>query len=122
MRGDPGRLRQILMNLIGNAVKFTRQGEVVVRVRRLAETADWVELFFSVRDSGIGIPLGKQQHVFTPFVQADSSATRTFGGTGLGLSISSQFVEMMQGRIWLESEEGVGSTFHFTVRGFTAFL
>jgi two-component system sensor histidine kinase/response regulator len=116
VRGDPGRLRQILMNLIGNAVKFTRQGEVVVRVRRLAETADEVELLFSIRDTGIGIPLSKQQDVFAPFVQGDSSATRNFGGTGLGLSISSQLVQMMQGRIWLESEEGAGSTFHFTVR------
>ncbi len=120
VQGDPGRLRQILINLIGNAVKFTRQGEVVVGVRRLAETADEVELSFSVRDTGIGIPLSKQQHVFAPFVQADSSSTRTFGGTGLGLSISAQLVEMMQGRIWLESEEGAGSTFHFTVRLGTA--
>ncbi len=116
VRGDPGRLKQILINLIGNAVKFTRQGEVLVRVRRLVETADEVELFFSVRDTGIGIPLSKQEHIFAPFVQGDSSSTRTFGGTGLGLSISSKLVEMMQGKIWLESEEGAGSTFHFTVR------
>ena len=120
VRGDPGRLRQILINLIGNAVKFTRQGEIVVGVRRLSETAGEVDLLFSVRDTGIGIPLARQKHVFAPFVQADSSSTRTFGGTGLGLSISAQLVEMMQGRIWLESEEGVGSAFHFTVRLGTA--
>ena len=75
-----------------------------------------MELHFSVKDTGIGIPLNKQQHVFSAFSQADSSSTRMFGGTGLGLTISSQLVEMMGGRIWLESEEGVGSTFHFTVR------
>ena len=75
-----------------------------------------MELHFSVKDTGIGIPVNKQQHVFSAFSQADSSLTRTFGGTGLGLTISSQLVEMMGGRIWLESEEGTGSTFHFTVR------
>ncbi len=114
--GDPGRLRQILINLAGNAIKFTQRGEVVIRVTLLSETAEEVELHFSVIDTGIGVPLNKQQHVFSPFSQADSSSTRTFGGTGLGLTISSQLVEMMGGRIWLESEEGRGSTFHFTVR------
>jgi two-component system, sensor histidine kinase and response regulator len=114
--GDPGRLRQILINLTGNAIKFTERGEVVIRVERWSETAEEVELHFSVKDTGIGIPLDKQQHVFRAFSQADSSSTRTFGGTGLGLTISSQLVEMMGGRIWLESEEGRGSTFHFTVR------
>jgi signal transduction histidine kinase/DNA-binding response OmpR family regulator len=114
--GDPGRLRQILINLIGNAIKFTERGEVVIRVERRSETGEDVELRFSVQDTGIGIPLNKQQHVFSAFSQADSSLTRMFGGTGLGLTISSQLVEMMGGRIWLESEEGVGSTFHFTVR------
>ena len=114
--GDPGRLRQILINLTGNAIKFTDRGEVVIRVERLTETADDLELHFSVKDTGIGIPLNKQQQVFSAFSQADSSLTRTFGGTGLGLTISSQLVEMMGGRIWLESEEGTGSTFHFTVR------
>ena len=114
--GDPGRLRQILINLTGNAVKFTERGEVVIRVERWSETADDVELHFSVQDTGIGIPLNKQQRVFSAFSQADSSSTRMFGGTGLGLTISSQLVEMMGGRIWLESEEGLGSTFHFTVR------
>jgi PAS domain S-box-containing protein len=114
--GDPGRLRQILVNLIGNAIKFTERGEVVLRVQRLSQTRDEVELHFSVQDTGIGIPLNKQQQVFSAFSQADSSLTRTFGGTGLGLTISSQLVEMMGGRIWLESEEGIGSIFHFTVR------
>jgi two-component system, sensor histidine kinase and response regulator len=113
--GDPGRLRQILINLTGNAIKFTERGEVVIRVERWSETAEQMELHFSVKDTGIGIPLKKQQHVFSAFSQADSSSTRIFGGTGLGLTISSQLVEMMGGRIWLESEEGIGSTFHFTL-------
>ena len=115
--GDPGRLRQILVNLTGNAVKFTEQGEVLIRVERLpGPAAGKVELHFSVKDTGIGIPAGKQQHVFGAFDQANNSSTRMFGGTGLGLAISSQLVEMMGGRIWLESTEGAGSTFHFTVR------
>jgi two-component system, sensor histidine kinase and response regulator len=114
--GDPGRLRQILINLTGNAIKFTERGEVLIRVERLSQTAQEFELHFSVKDTGIGIPLGKQQHVFSAFAQADGSSTRNFGGTGLGLTISSQLVELMGGRIWLESEEGTGSTFHFTVR------
>jgi PAS domain S-box-containing protein len=114
--GDPGRLRQILINLTGNALKFTERGGVVVRVERWSATTDAVELHFSVQDTGIGIPLNKQRHVFSAFSQADSSSTRMFGGTGLGLTISSQLVEMMGGRIWLESEVGTGSTFHFTAR------
>jgi PAS domain S-box-containing protein len=114
--GDPGRLRQILVNLTGNAIKFTERGGVTIRVEQLSQTATEIELHFSVKDTGIGIPLNKQQHVFSAFAQADSSSTRTFGGTGLGLTISSQLVEMMGGKISLESEEGVGSTFHFTVR------
>ena len=113
--GDPGRLQQILINLTGNAIKFTEHGEVMIQVERSSETDGVVELHFSVRDTGIGIPLSKQKHVFSAFAQADSSSTRTFGGTGLGLSISSQLVEMMGGKIWLESDEGAGSTFHFTV-------
>jgi PAS domain S-box-containing protein len=114
--GDPGRLRQILVNLTGNAIKFTERGGVTIRVEQLSQTATEIELHFSVKDTGIGIPLNKQRHVFSAFAQADSSSTRTFGGTGLGLTISSQLVEMMGGKISLESEEGVGSTFHFTVR------
>ena len=114
--GDPGRLRQILINLTGNAIKFTERGEVLIEVERLSQTAEEVELHLSVKDTGIGIPLSKQQHVFRAFAQADGSSTRTFGGTGLGLTISSQLVELMGGRIWLESEAGIGSTFHFTVR------
>ena len=114
--GDPGRLQQIFVNLIGNAIKFTDRGEVVVRAARWSETATEIELCFSVTDTGIGIPRNKQQHVFGAFAQVDSSPTRKFGGTGLGLTISSQLVKKMGGRIWLESEEGSGSEFHFTVR------
>ena len=114
--GDPGRLQQIFVNLIGNAIKFTDRGEVVVRAERLSETAGEIELCFSVSDTGIGIPAHKQQHVFGAFAQVDSSPTRKFGGTGLGLTISSQLVEKMGGRIWLESEEGIGSKFYFTAR------
>jgi PAS domain S-box-containing protein len=114
--GDPGRLQQILVNLTGNAIKFTEAGEVVVNVAVARDDADGIHLHFSVRDTGIGVPRDKQQHVFRPFAQADTSSTRRFGGTGLGLSISTQLVEIMGGRMWLESEEGQGSTFHFTVR------
>ena len=114
--GDAGRLRQILVNLVGNATKFTERGEIVMGVDKLSETPDSVTLHFSVADTGIGIPPEKQQAIFEPFVQADASSTRQFGGTGLGLSIASQLVGMMGGRIWVESEVGRGSTFHFTVR------
>jgi PAS domain S-box-containing protein len=116
LRGDPVRLRQVLINLLGNAVKFTDRGEVAVRVERVSETNGSVELHFGVRDTGIGVPPDKRAHIFTPFGQADSTTTRRFGGTGLGLSISAQLVDRMGGRIWVESEEGVGSTFHFTAR------
>ena len=114
LRGDPGRLRQVLVNLLGNAIKFTHQGEVVLRVTSEAPAADAVSLHFSVRDTGVGIPPDRQQHIFEAFTQADGSMTRTYGGTGLGLTISSQLVQLMGGRVWLESEVGKGSTFHFT--------
>jgi PAS domain S-box-containing protein len=114
--GDPGRLRQIVMNLVGNAIKFTQQGEVVLEVKTEIQTQDEVCLHFTVTDTGIGIPAEKQQLIFYSFTQADSSTTRQFGGTGLGLAISSQLVVMMGGHIWVESEVGKGSTFHFTTR------
>jgi PAS domain S-box-containing protein len=116
LTGDPARLRQILVNIVGNAIKFTEEGEVEIRAGIQSQTENEVELHFTVRDTGIGIPPDKQEHVFRPFVQADSSTTRQFGGTGLGLTISSQLVELMRGRMWIESEEGRGSTFHFTAR------
>ena len=114
--GDVGRLRQILVNLIGNAVKFTEHGSVTLGVERLSEERGQAELHFSVADTGIGIPANKQRSIFQSFNQVDSSLTRRFGGTGLGLAIASQLVHMMGGRIWVESEEGHGSIFHFTVR------
>jgi PAS domain S-box-containing protein len=116
VEGDPTRLRQIVVNLVGNAVKFTDQGEVVLHVGVESQTENEVVLHFIVTDTGIGIPSGKQQMIFAPFAQADSSATRRYGGTGLGLAISFQLTELMGGRIWVESAEGKGSSFHFTIR------
>jgi CheY-like chemotaxis protein len=107
-------LRQVIVNLLGNATKFTEQGEVVLTVERQTEELGNLCLHFSVRDTGIGIPPEKHQVIFEPFAQADGSTKRRFGGTGLGLTICSRLVEMMGGKIWLESEVGKGSTFHFT--------
>ena len=114
--GDPSRLRQIVLNLIGNAVKFTERGEVALQVGLEDAGARFVQLHFQVSDTGIGIPPEKQAHLFEKFYQADSSTTRRFGGTGLGLAICARLVEMMGGRIWVESEEGRGSIFHFVLR------
>jgi len=114
--GDPGRLRQIIVNLTGNAIKFTERGEVVIKAALESETDDASVLHFTVRDTGIGIPPDKLDAIFESFTQADSSTARRYGGTGLGLSISKQLVKLMDGNIWVESSPGVGSTFHFTVQ------
>jgi CheY-like chemotaxis protein len=114
LKGDRGRLRQILVNLLGNAVKFTHHGEVVLRLTRDAViTQGDVVLHFFVSDTGVGIPPDRLESIFEPFTQADGSTTRTYGGTGLGLTISAQLVNLMGGRLRVESEVGRGSTFHF---------
>ena len=112
--GDVTRIRQVLVNLAGNAIKFTQQGEVEMEVSLKAKEGDSLRLHFSVRDTGIGIPQEKQKMIFDAFSQADGSTTRKFGGTGLGLTISARLVEAMQGEIWVESTPGQGSCFHFT--------
>ena len=114
--GDPGRLRQVILNLVSNAIKFTDEGEVGVNVSVDERGTDDVRLRFTVRDTGIGIPEDKQWEIFGAFVQADTSTTRRYGGTGLGLTISTQLVEMMDGRMWLDSEVGKGTNFHFVAR------
>jgi protein-histidine pros-kinase len=112
--GDVERLRQVLVNLIGNAIKFTHQGQVAVRVSCKSRTVEGAELLFAVSDTGIGIPNHKHAAIFEPFTQSDGSSTRKYGGAGLGLAVCSRLVELMRGRIWLESAPGRGSAFYFT--------
>jgi CheY-like chemotaxis protein len=114
VRADAGRLRQVITNLLGNALKFTAHGEVGLRVEKNAACDNHLELHFIVSDTGIGIPVEKQKLIFDAFSQADTSMSRRYGGTGLGLTISSRLVQLMGGRIWVESEPGRGSSFHFT--------
>lgn len=116
LKGDPNRLRQVLVNLIGNAVKFTERGEIVVEVDQESQDGTGLVLHFRVRDTGIGIAKEKQSVIFDAFTQADTSASRKYGGTGLGLTITTRLVNLMGGRVWVDSELGQGSTFHFTIR------
>ncbi len=114
--GDPVRLRQILVNLLGNAIKFTSSGGITVSVQRESQDSGQMMVRFTVKDSGIGIPPERQKEIFSAFTQADSSTTRKYGGTGLGLTISRRLAELLGGRIWVESDPGKGSSFHFTVK------
>ena len=114
--GDGFRLRQIIVNLVSNAIKFTEKGDIFINIFLVSQDVDNVEIGFSVKDSGIGIPADKIDSLFTPFMQVDNSTTRKYGGTGLGLAISSSLVKLMNGSIWVESLEGIGSTFHFTIK------
>ena len=116
VESDPSRLRQILVNLIGNAVKFTNSGGVALSVENESQEPGHATVRFTVKDTGIGVPAGKLREIFSSFTQADNSTTRKYGGTGLGLTICRQLTEMLGGRIWVESEPGKGSTFHFTAR------
>jgi two-component system, sensor histidine kinase and response regulator len=113
---DPARLRQIIVNLVGNALKFTTQGEIFVSVEMDHRTETDVHLHFTVSDTGIAISPEQQLEIFKPFTQADGSTTRKFGGTGLGLTICLRLVEMMGGRVWIDSKPGTGSKFHFTIQ------
>jgi signal transduction histidine kinase len=115
IQGDSTRLRQVVINLVGNAIKFTDKGEVALRVAVIESKDKDCWLHFTVSDTGVGIPVEKQKSIFEPFTQADTSTTRKYGGTGLGLSISIRLVQMMHGKMWLESEPCGGTKFHFTV-------
>jgi len=114
--GDPSRIRQMVVNLVGNSIKFTEHGEIVVLVDQEWENPEAISLHFSIRDTGIGIPADKRKNIFEAFSQADGSMARKYGGTGLGLAICTRLASLMSGRIWVESEIGKGSTFHFTVK------
>ncbi|MGH9648801.1 MAG: ATP-binding protein, partial [Bryobacteraceae bacterium] len=114
--GDPVRLRQIVVNLVGNAIKFTSSGGVTLSVQQESQDGNHMMVRFTVKDSGIGIPLERQKEIFSAFTQADSSTTRKYGGTGLGLTISRRLAELLGGRIWVESEPGKGSSFIFTAK------
>ena len=116
LEGDPARLRQVILNLVGNAIKFTDQGEIVLELTPETVTEDTVMVHLTLKDTGIGIPPEKHQSIFQAFSQADTSTTRRFGGTGLGLAVSTQLVNLMGGRLWVESRPGQGSRFHFTAR------
>ncbi len=114
--GDPGRIRQILINMVGNAIKFTERGGVLVSVNEECHDGGVTSLHFAVKDTGVGIPKDKQETIFEAFSQADGSMARKYGGTGLGLAICAKLARMMGGKIWVESQPGQGSTFHFTLR------